>query len=154
MLIRAATAEDAAEICTVLHRSITELCAADHQNDPHILSQWLANKTEDNLRGWIAREGQLYLVAEIAGRIAGVAAVSATDGVLLNYVSPDYQYRSVSKALMAVSEDWLKQQGQFVSRLTSTATAKQFYVKLGYLSEGDAKTGRSGMPSFPMKKLL
>lgn len=154
MLIRAATAEDAAEIRTVLRRSITELCAADHQNDPQILSQWLANKTEDNLRGWIARTGQIYFVAEIDGRIAGVAAVSATDGILLNYVSPDYQYRGVSKALMAVSEGWLKQQGQVVGRLTSTATAKQFYAKLGYLPEGDAKTGRSGMPSFPMKKLL
>ncbi|MBX8813191.1 GNAT family N-acetyltransferase [Pseudochrobactrum algeriensis] len=154
MLIRVASAEDAAKVCTVLRRSITELCAADHQNDPQILSQWLANKTEENLRAWIAREGQVYLVAEIDGRIAGVAAVSATDGVLLNYVSPDYQYRGVSKALMAVSEGWLKGQGQVVSRLTSTATAKQFYEKLGYLPEGDAKTGRSGMPSFPMKKLL
>ncbi|WP_022711307.1 GNAT family N-acetyltransferase [Pseudochrobactrum sp. AO18b] len=154
MLIKAAIAKDAAEICTVLRRSITELCAADHQNDPQILSQWLANKTEDNLRGWIAREGQIYFVAEIDGRIAGVAAVSATDGVLLNYVSPDYQYRGVSKALMAVSEGWLKQQGQVVSRLTSTATAKQFYEKLGYLPEGDAKTGRSGIPSFPMSKAL
>lgn len=150
MLIRAATAEDAAEVCTVLRRSIRELCAADHQNDPQILSQWLANKTEDNLRGWIAREGQIYCVAEIAG----VAAVSAIDGILLNYVSSDYQYRGVSKALMAVSEGWLKEQGQVVSRLTSTATAKQFYEKLGYLPEGDAKTGRSGMPSFPMRKSL
>lgn len=154
MLIRAATAEDAAEICMVLRRSITELCAADHQNDPQILSQWLANKTEDNLRVWIAREGQIYFVAEIDGRIAGVATVLATDGVLLNYVSPDYQYRGVSKALMAISEGWLKEQGQVVSRLTSTATAKQFYEKLGYLPEGDAKTGRSGIPSFPMIKAL
>lgn len=154
MLIRAAIAQDAAEICMVLRRSITELCASDHQNDPQILNPWLANKTEDNLRGWIAREGQIYCVAEIDGRIAGVAAVSAIDGILLNYVSPDYQYRGVSKALMAVSEGWLKQQGQVVSRLTSTATAKQFYEKLGYLPEGDAKTGRSGMPSFPMSKAL
>ncbi len=154
MLIRAATAQDAAEICMVLRRSITELCAADHQNDPQILDPWLANKTPENLQAWIAREGQIYFVAEIDGRIAGVAAVSATDGVLLNYVSPDHQYRGVSKALMAVSEGWLKELGQVVSRLASTATAKQFYVKLGYLPEGDAKTGRSGMPSFPMKKLL
>ncbi|HWD14598.1 hypothetical protein P8H26_02555 [Pseudochrobactrum sp. sp1633] len=85
MLIRAATAEEA-EICTVLRRSITELCGTDHKNDPQILSQWLANKTEDNLRAWIARDGQVYLVAEIDGWIAGVAAVSSTDGILLNYV--------------------------------------------------------------------
>lgn len=154
MLIRAAIAQDAAEICMVLRRSITELCVADHQNNPQILNPWLANKTPDNLREWIAREGQVYLVAEIDGQITGIAAVSAADGILLNYVSPDYQRRGVSKALMAVSEGWLKQQGQVVSRLTSTATAKQFYEKLGYLPEGDAKTGRSGMPSFPMSKAL
>ncbi|HWD14597.1 MAG TPA: GNAT family N-acetyltransferase [Pseudochrobactrum sp.] len=68
--------------------------------------------------------------------------------------SPDYQYRGVSKALMAVSEGWLKEQRLVVSRLTSTATAKQFYEKLGYLPDGEAKTGRSGMPSFPMSKTL
>ncbi|MBX8782309.1 GNAT family N-acetyltransferase [Ochrobactrum sp. GRS2] len=154
MLIRAATAKDAAEICTVLRRSITELCAADHQNDPHILSQWLANKTEDNLRARIAREGQVYLVAEIDGRIAGVAAVSATDGVLLNYISPDYQYRGVSKALMAALESWLKEQGQVVCHLISTATARQFYETLGYSPDGEPVMRRSGMLTFPMKKLL
>lgn len=154
MLIRAATAEDAAEICMVLRRSITELCVADHQNNPLILNPWLANKTPDNLREWIAREGQVYLVAEIDGQITGIAAVSATDGILLNYVSPDYQRRGVSKALMAALESWLKEQGRVVSRLTSTATAKQFYEKLGYLPEGYAKTGRSGIPSFPMSKAL
>jgi len=34
MEIRTARHEDAAEIAVVLCRSITELCAADHQNDP------------------------------------------------------------------------------------------------------------------------
>ena len=154
MLIRAATAQDAAEICMVLRRSITELCAADHQNDPHILSQWLANKTEDNLQAWIAREGQIYFVAEIDGRITGVAAVSATNGVLLNYVSPDYQYRGVSKALMAALESWLKEQGRVVCHLISTATARQFYETLGYLPDGEPVMRRSGMLTFPMKKLL
>ena len=154
MLIRAAKTGDAAEICTVLRRSITELCGTDHKNDPQILSQWLANKTEDNLRAWIARDGQVYLVVMIDGRIAGVGAVTSIDGILLNYVSPDYQYRGVSKALMVELENWLKEQGQVLSHLASTATAKQFYEKLGYVFDGEAKTGRSGMPSFPMSKAL
>ena len=154
MLIRAAKTGDAAEICTVLRRSVTELCGTDHKNDPQILSQWLANKTEDNLRAWIAHDGQIYLVVMIDGRIAGVGAVSSTDGILLNYVSPDYQYRGVSKALMVELENWLKEQRLVVSRLTSTVTAKQFYEKLGYMFDGEAKTGRSGMPSFPMSKTL
>lgn len=154
MLIRAATAEDAAKICTVLHRSITELCVADHQNNPQILNPWLANKAPDNLREWIAREGQVYLVAEIDGQITGIAAVSATDGILLNYVSPDYQRRGVSKALMAALESWLKEQGRVVCHLISTATARQFYKTLGYLPDGEPVMRRSGMLTFPMKKLL
>ncbi len=51
MQIRVARADDAAEICVILQRSITELCAADHKNDPQILSRWIANKTPDNLGG-------------------------------------------------------------------------------------------------------
>ncbi|RBO97608.1 GNAT family N-acetyltransferase [Pseudochrobactrum asaccharolyticum] len=154
MEIRAARQDDAAEICLVLRRSITELCVADHNNDPQILDPWLANKTLENLHAWIARAGQTYRVAVIDDQIAGVGAVSATEGVLLNYVSPDFRYRGVSKALMAVLEDWLKEQGQVVCRLTSTATARLFYETIGYLPDGEPQTGRSGNPAFPMKKLL
>ncbi len=154
MEIRAARQDDAAEICIILRRSITELCIADHHNDPQILDPWLANKTSDNLRVWIVRDGQTYRVAVIEGQIAGIGAVSATEGVLLNYVSPDFQYCGVSKALMAALEDWLKEQGQDVCHLTSTATARQFYKTLGYLPDGEPQTGRSGNPVFPMKKLL
>ncbi len=154
MEIRAAKQDDAAEICLVLRRSITELCVADHDNDPQILDPWLVNKTPENLRAWIARAGQTYRVAVIDDQIAGVGAVSATEGVLLNYVSPDFQYCNVSKALMAVLEDWLKERGQVVCHLTSTATARQFYKTLGYLPDGEPVMRRSGMLTFPMKKLL
>lgn len=154
MEIRTARHEDAAEIAVILCRSITELCAADHQNDPQILKQWLANKTPDNLRRWIAREGQVYLLAMIDEYIAGVGAVSAAEGILLNYVSPDYQYRDVSKALMVEMENWLKEQGQDVCHLTSTTTARQFYERCGYLPDGEPVAGRSVNLTFPMKKHL
>ncbi|MDM7849776.1 GNAT family N-acetyltransferase [Pseudochrobactrum kiredjianiae] len=154
MEIRSARQDDAAEICSVLRRSITELCIADHHNDPQILDPWLANKTSDNLRAWIVRDGQTYRVAVIEGQIAGIGAVSATEGVLLNYVSPDFQYRGVSKALMVTLENWLKEQGQSVSCLTSTATARKFYGKIGYLPDGKPQMGRSGSPTFPMRKQL
>jgi hypothetical protein len=44
---RRARVEDAAAACDVMRRSITELCLADHANDPTILEAWLANKTPD-----------------------------------------------------------------------------------------------------------
>jgi hypothetical protein len=37
--------EDAPAACDVLRRSISELCVADHGNDPTILARWLSNKT-------------------------------------------------------------------------------------------------------------
>jgi quinol monooxygenase YgiN len=39
--IRAARPEDAPAACDVLRRSITELCGADHHDDPEILRRWL-----------------------------------------------------------------------------------------------------------------
>jgi hypothetical protein len=46
MEIRDAMTEDAPAACDVLRRSISELCVADHGNDPTILARWLSNKTE------------------------------------------------------------------------------------------------------------
>jgi hypothetical protein len=57
MEIRDATVEDAAPACEVLRRSITQLCVADHANDPAILMPWLANKTPEIVASWIARPG-------------------------------------------------------------------------------------------------
>jgi hypothetical protein len=54
MEIRDAVAEDAPAACQVLRRSISELCVADHGNDPAILAKWLLNKTPDIVASWIA----------------------------------------------------------------------------------------------------
>jgi hypothetical protein len=39
MEIRDATLSDAAAACEVLRQSISELCVADHHNDPEILAR-------------------------------------------------------------------------------------------------------------------
>jgi hypothetical protein len=66
--IRDAVAGDAIETCPVLRRSITELCAADHENDPAILARWLANKTPENVAVWIARPDASMLLASKAAQ--------------------------------------------------------------------------------------
>src|SRR6478735_4761117 len=63
MLFREARTEEAVEACHVVRRSITELCLADHQDDPAILEKWLANKTPTNVRSWIARPDAHMFVA-------------------------------------------------------------------------------------------
>ncbi len=74
MEIRKAAPADADDICTVLRRSITELCAADHRNDPQLLAPWLANKTPDVVKVWIGNAHQRLLVAGDDGKISGAAA--------------------------------------------------------------------------------
>ena len=77
MKIRDAVPEDAQAACEVVRRSIIELCAADHHNDPAILERWLANKTAEIVASWIRQPGNSVLVA-VEGN-AVLAAGSVTD---------------------------------------------------------------------------
>jgi len=46
--VREAEAGDADAVIEVVRTSITQLCAADHRDDPETLATWLANKTPAN----------------------------------------------------------------------------------------------------------
>ena len=130
--IRPARAADAAAACGVLRRSIAELCVADHDNDPQFLSRWLANKTPENVAAWIADPGNVVYVAVDDGRIAGVAAMTRAGLVTLNYVSPDFRFRGVSKVLLAALERKAAELGLTQCNLESTKTARRFYEAAGY----------------------
>jgi predicted transcriptional regulator len=71
MEIRDAIPEDAPAACEVLRRSISELCGADHRNDPVILGRWLANKTPEIVASWTVRPENSVLVAVEDGSILG-----------------------------------------------------------------------------------
>ena len=62
MEIRDAVPEDALSACEVMRRSISELCSADHHNDPVILGRWLADKTPEIVASWIRKPGNSVLV--------------------------------------------------------------------------------------------
>src|SRR3984893_9936020 len=102
MEIRDAVPEDAPAACYVLRRSISELCGADHRNDPEILGRWLANKTPEIVASWITQPGNSVLVAVEGGTILAVGSVRDAGEIMLNYVSPDARLRGVSRALLAV----------------------------------------------------
>ena len=72
MEIRDAGPVDAAPVCAVLRRSITELCVADHRNDPAILERWLANKTPEIVASWIGQPASSMLVAVEAVLLFGI----------------------------------------------------------------------------------
>jgi GNAT superfamily N-acetyltransferase len=153
MRIRHAVPEDAPAACEVMRRSITQLCVADHRNDPAILERWLANKTPEIFRSWIRPENSL-LVAIEGDSILAVGCVTNSGEITLNYVSPDARFRGISKALLPALEARAIEQGNERCTLRSTETARRFYLARGFAQDGSAD-GKFGMSSgYPMSKRL
>ena len=75
--LRPAKRTEAAEIASLLCRSITELCVLDHKNDAAEIAAWTANKTPDAVRGWISDEQATLITAYSGNELAGVGAVDA-----------------------------------------------------------------------------
>jgi GNAT superfamily N-acetyltransferase len=146
MIVRAARTDDAAAACEVLRRSISELCTADHDNDPAILEKWLANKTPEHVRSWIENSGNRLYVATEEDRILAVGAVTLRGEIMLNYVAPEARFRGVSKSMLAVLEAAARELGNSICTLTSTATAREFYRAAGYREDPDAPVeSRTGL---------
>jgi GNAT superfamily N-acetyltransferase len=152
--IRDATPADAAAACAVLRASISELCAADHRNDPTILGRWLANKTPENLAAWSADpEASLLLVVE-GDAVLAVGAVRNDGEITMNYVSPAARFRGVSSALLSALEARARERGNTSCHLLSTETAHRFYLERGYMQVG-LPQGKFGTDSsYPMTKRL
>ena len=134
----------------MLCASITDLCTADHGNEPEILARWLANKTPSNVRRWMDAPGRIF-VAEENGRIVGVGAAVDSGEITLNYVLPEARFRGVSKAVLSALENYLRGKGHARSKLSSTRTAHRFYLAAGYVDGGEPQNWR-GLTAFPMIK--
>lgn len=154
MEIRDARAQDAEAACDVLRRSITELCYADHQNDPAILKQWLRNKTPEQFTSWISRPGNSVFVAIEDGIILAVGAVTDAGEITLNYVSPDARFRGISRALLGALEARAVEQCNARCQLTSTETARRFYLTNSYVDDGAPVIGFGSVLGYPMFKSL
>jgi GNAT superfamily N-acetyltransferase len=153
MKVRDAIPEDAAAACLVMRRSIAELCAADHGNDPAIPDRWLSNKTPEIFRSWI-KPGNTLLVAVDNDCILAVGSVTDAGEITLNYVSPDARFRGVSDALLAALEDRARQRGNARCTLSSTETARRFYLARGYSENGPADRKFGATSGYPTSKRL
>ena len=80
--------------------SISQLCVADHGNDPAILNAWLANKTPEIVAAWATQTGNSLLLAVEGDAILAVGSVTDAGEITLNYVAPDARFRGVSRALL------------------------------------------------------
>jgi GNAT superfamily N-acetyltransferase len=152
MQVRPAHIADAEGAIDIVRRSIRELCELDHHGDPGTLSMWLANKTADNMRRWIATD--TVLVAVEGERIAGVAAVRADGQVLLNYVAPEARFQGASKCLMRGIEAWASGRGLPWLTLDSTVTALRFYLSAGWTMTGPPQPGFGLTTRNPMRKAV
>ena len=83
-------AYDAQSACEVVRRSISELCAADHGNDPIILSQWLSRVVDT-----APPPAPPTAVAKLQTLTAPARHVSSRPGSVLNYA----QIASIRKRL-------------------------------------------------------
>jgi len=151
--VRAATAADIPAMSVVLTASIRELCQADHQNRSEVLSGWLRNKSEAGVRDMLESEPTTLYVAEIEGQVAGVGATMNDGSIRLNYVSPDFRFRGVSRALMAHMEEALRTAGFEFATLNSSTTAHRFYQEAGWVDVGEPQTGLT-LVAYPMRKVL
>lgn len=151
MLIRDATPDDASAACAVLRASISDLCVADHGNDPAILARWLGNKTPEN----VAEDACHSLLVAIEGtRIVAVGSVRDCGEITMNYVAPTARFHGVSKFLLAALETRAAERGSARCCLLSTETAHRFYLARGYRDDGPpvGKFGSRG--GYPMSRRI
>jgi GNAT superfamily N-acetyltransferase len=153
MRIRHAVPEDAPAACDVMRRSITQLCVADHRNDPAILERWLGNKTPEVFRSWIRPDNSL-LVAVEDDSILAVGCVTKFGEITLNYVSPDARFRGVGAALLGALEARAIEQGNKRCTLKSTDTARRFHLARGCSEDGPADGKFGARSGYPMSKHL
>ena len=133
MEIRDATPADTHQIVTCLRRSITELCAEDHHNDPAILDRWLENKTAEQVEKWLSNTGWSMLVAVEQGKVISVGFVSHGGDIAMNYVLPDARFQGVSRAMVRAMEARARSHGAERFVVVSTTTALRFYARQGYV---------------------
>lgn len=151
--MRLATRADIPAMSRVLIASITELCDADHGDDPEIIDHWTSNKTPDGIARWFDNPENTLYVAERLGEVAAVGCTASDGSIRVNYVAPAHRFRGVSKALLAAMEEDLRTKGTAEAHLESTQTAHRFYLSAGWVDAGAIDAG-GRVPGYPMHKRL
>ena len=137
VVIRPAQSGDAAAATNILRRSIALLCVRDHHQDPADLAAWLANKTLANVQAWIESDDNYCIVASLHGLVCGFGAMTTQGLITLCYVDPATRFAGVSSAMLAALEQEAGRLGWAVARLTTTQTARRFYLSRGYVPNGE-----------------
>src|SRR4051812_29939763 len=102
---RIAEHRDGEAAVSVLRRSITVLCVADHRNNPAALQEWLENKTVENFNAWMTSKDNFCVVTEVDTQVIGVGLINRGGDIQLCYVAPECQGRGFGSAILAALED-------------------------------------------------
>ena len=151
-MLRRATVFDVFDLSRVLIRSITQLCKADHGDDPQVIAQWAANKDPVTIRGWIASGAHIWL-AEHAGQVAAVGGLREAGEITLLYIDPDHTGHGIGAVLLKRLELELIAAGCSEGRLEATRTAQSFYLKHGWQATGEC-CERKDLSCLAMRKSL
>jgi GNAT superfamily N-acetyltransferase len=154
MVIREAKPGDAEAMSTVLIASITELCSADHGDDPAAIAAWTANKSPQQIRRWFDNTHNRMFVAEGDSGILGVGGFNDGGEVILNYVAPSARFRGVTRSMLDHIEAAMKVEGLTDARLDSTATAHRLYLAAGWQDKGAGPRKFCRVPCVSMTKIL
>jgi GNAT superfamily N-acetyltransferase len=138
--IRKAVPNDAVPACTLLRRSIEEVCAPDHHGRPDILDAWLANKTPETIAGWFASPTHYAIVAERDGQLLGLALLTQAGRLALCYVEPGALRIGVGRALLAAVEEQARAWSIRKLHLHSPESCATFYERHGYANAGQEKS--------------
>jgi GNAT superfamily N-acetyltransferase len=100
---------------------------------------------------------EVVLVAEIAGKIAGV--LRGRIGRLGSlFVSSDYHRQGVGRSLVEAFEEWVRKREGGVIKVASSLYAVPFYLEMGYKRSTGVRKSWSfegyGFPIQPMKRNL
>jgi histone acetyltransferase (RNA polymerase elongator complex component) len=150
--IRKATPKDAEGACSVLVRSIKEICAPYYQNDENVIAEWLHNKTPENVRQWIEFKESFCVVAvDSRGQIVGFACICGCE-ILLNYLVPEVLHKGIGKRMLQALESHGITSGLERIELVSSIPAKPFYERNGYVSNGAPRYVGRILGDFPLVK--
>jgi GNAT superfamily N-acetyltransferase len=151
---RPARPGEAEAICTVLRRSIEDLCRAGHGGNPAVLGPWLANKTPEYVTAWIDANPTGFIVGVGPDGIDAVGLVTANGEIWLNYVAPWARFQGITKGLLRAMENHAAECGAAACTQISTKTAHRFYQGCGYEDTGAQVPSYGGTLAFPMRRRI
>jgi hypothetical protein len=152
--VREAIPTDSSPVCSVLRRSITEVCAPDY-NDQSIIDEWLSNKTEANIMKWIQSPNTYSVVCVGSNNdIVGFGLTTLKGEILLIYLVPEALYQGNGRLMLKQMENRIINEGINEIRTTSSVTAKAFYERNGFIEDGPPKLVGNIEGDFPLIKIL